>query len=654
MITNKDLLSTINSYEDNVSDHMDSDAAQTRADLLDYYLGESYGNERDGYSSIVTREVYQTVENIKADIAELFVADDETVRFEPEGQEDVEAAQQATDYIRYVFYRQNDGFSNIMDSLIDGLLQRQGIIKRWRAMEDSTTSHNFDDISEESFMLLDADPEVEITEFEEYLDDLTQTIYYSGKMLHTVTKSSTRIEVVPPEEFGIDRNATTVQEARFVRQRSQKSKSDLLEMDFDEAKIDKASTSSGYNEYDSPERIARNFDTDDYDGDENQIANTYDLHEIYIRVDRNEDGYDELLKVCKIGNTVLDIEEVDEIPFEIWTPIRMPHKLTGLCPADAAAPIQKMKSTLWRNQLDNQYNLNNGRPVVVEGQVDLDSVMASKPGAPYLVKHPSAISFPGQPSFGAHTNNMMGMADQMLEKDVGSTDNAISPDILNGNTAAGAVSQVLSKRQARIRLIAREYGEFLRKVFMGVYELEIAHADDKSIFRLNNKFVEVDPRTWNARKDVTVLVGLGNGSKTEQLFHMQQTMQAQQTMVQAGGLGVTVMPQQIVQLQEDMVRLYDKAAYGRYFTDPGPEFTGQPEGPSPEQEAAMQAQKVQMEAVMAQIEIEKAKVELDRAELELKEQEFMLEVKKHEDENEFKVAEINLEARSERAVKIGN
>ncbi len=649
MINNKELLTTINSYEDNISDHMDSDAAQTRADLLDYYLGESYGNERDGYSSVVTREVYQTVENIKADIAELFVADDETVRFEPEGVNDVDAAQQATDWIRYVFYRQNDGFSNIMDSLIDGLLQRQGVIKRWRAMEDSTSVHDFTDISQEAYALLEADPEVEITEFEELMDDVTEMITFSGKMLHTVTKSSTRVEVVPPEEFGIDRNATTIKEARYVRQRSQKSKSDLLEMGFKESKIDKASTSSGYNEYDSPERIARNFDTDDYDGDENQIANTYDLHEVYIRVDRDEDGFDELIKVCKIGNTVLDVEEVDEIPFEIWTPIRMPHKLTGLCPADAAAPIQKMKSTLWRNQLDNQYNLNNGRPVVVEGQVDLDSVMSSKPGAPYLVKHPSAISFPGQPSFGAHTNNMMGMADQMLEKDVGSTDNSISPDILNGNTAAGAVSQVLSKRQARIRLIAREYGEFLRKVFMGIYELEIAHAEDKAVFRLNDKFVEVDPRTWNARKDVTVLVGLGNGSKTEQLFHMQQTMQAQQTMVSAGGLGITVMPYQIVQLQEDMVRLYDKAAYGRYFTDPGKDFTGQQEGPSAEQQA-MQAQQ---QAVMAQIEIEKEKIAIDRAELELKEQEFMLEVKKHEDENEFKVAELNLEARSERAVKIG-
>ena len=650
MINNKELLSTIQSYEDNVSDHMDSDAAQTRADLLDYYLGERYGNERDGYSSIVTREVYQSVENIKSDIAELFVADDETVRFEPEGPEDVEAAQQATDWVRYVFYRQNDGFSNIMDSLIDGLLQRQGVIKRWRAMEDKTTTHSFEDISQPAFEVLDSDPEIEITEFEEVLDELTGLNTYQGKMLRTVTESCTRVEVVPPEEFGIDRNAATVQEARFVRQRSQKSKSDLLEMGFEESKIDKATTSSGYNEYDSPERIARNFDTDDYDGDENYIGKMYDLHEVYIRVDRDEDGYDELLKVCKVGNIVLNIEEVDEIPFEIWTPIRMPHKLTGLCPADAAAPIQKVKSTLWRNQLDNQYNLNNGRPVVVEGQVDLDSVMSSKPGAPYLVKHPNAISFPSQPSFGAHTYNMMGVADQMLEANVGSTDNSLDPSILNGNTAAGAVSQVISKRQARVRLIAREFGEFLRKVFMGIYELEIAHADDKAIFRLDNKFVEVDPRTWNARKDVTVLVGLGNGSKTEQLFHMQQTMAAQQQMVAAGGLGVTVMPYQIVQLQEDMVRLYDKAAYGRYFTDPGVEFTGQQEGPSPEQ----QAMEAQMQATMAQIQIEQEKLAIDREELALKEQEFMLDVKKHEDENEFKVAELNLEARSERAVKIGN
>ena len=57
---------------------------------------------------------------------------------------------------------------------------------------------------------------------------------------------------------------------------------------------------------------------------------------------------------------------------------------------------------------------------------------------------------------------------------------------------------------------------------------------------------------------------------------------------------------------------------------------------------------------MAQIEIERGKLELEKAELTIKKQEFELKVKEHEDENEFKIAELNLEARSERPVKIGS
>tara|TARA_R100000231_G_scaffold93814_1_gene70458 strand:- start:10250 stop:11791 length:1542 start_codon:yes stop_codon:yes gene_type:complete len=513
-------------------------------------------------------------------------------------------------------------------------------------MEDTKTNHTFENVSQDAFAVLMADPEVEMVEFEEILEEDTGFLYYNGKLIRTKQNSETKVEVIAPENFAIDENAVHIKEARYVRQRDLVTKSDLLDMGFAEKDIDKAVTSSGHDEYDSPERMAREFDNVGYDsGDNIYVTPRYDLHEIYMRYDRNEDNHDELIKVCRIGNVILNVEEVDEIPFEIWTPIRMPHKLTGLCPADAAAPLQKVKSQLWRNQLDNQYNLNNGRPVVVEGQVDLDSVMSSKPGAPYIVKHPNAISFPQQPAFGQHTYNMMGIADQMLEQNVGSTDNSISPDILHGNTAAGAVSQVLSKRQARVRLIAREFGEFLRKVFMGIYELEIAFADDRKIFRLDNRFVEVDPRDWKARNDVTVLVGLGNGSKTEQLFHMQQTMAAQQAMISAGGMGITVTPQQIVQLQEDMVRLYDKSANGRYFTQPPMEFTGQPQPQEPS---------VQEQAVIAQIQLEREKLEIEKAELAIKEQEFLLKVKEHEDENEFKIAELNLEARSERPVKIGN
>ena len=125
---------------------------------------------------------------------------------------------------------------------------------------------------------------------------------------------------------------------------------------------------------------------------------------------------------------------------------------------------------------------------------------------------------------------------------------------------------------------------------------------------------------------------------------MQQTMAAQQAMISAGGMGITVTPQQIVQLQEDMVRLYDKSANGRYFTRPPAEFTGQQQQQGPT---------MQEQALMAQIEIERGKLELEKAELAIKQQEFELKVREHEDENEFKIAELNLEARNERP-KIGS
>jgi hypothetical protein len=57
---------------------------------------------------------------------------------------------------------------------------------------------------------------------------------------------------------------------------------------------------------------------------------------------------------------------------------------------------------------------------------------------------------------------------------------------------------------------------------------------------------------------------------------------------------------------------------------------------------------------MAQIEIEQGKLEIEKQELMLKQKELELKIREHEDMNEFKLAELNLEARSERAVKIGN
>src|SRR3546814_1542548 len=51
------------------------------------------------------------------------------------------------------------------------------------------------------------------------------------------------------------------------------------------------------------------------------------LREEYIRVDADDDGIAELLKVFRVGNVILDVEEVDEVPFVVFRPFPRAHRM---------------------------------------------------------------------------------------------------------------------------------------------------------------------------------------------------------------------------------------------------------------------------------------------------------------------------------------
>ena len=94
-----------------------SELSAQREDAMKYYLGEKFGNEIDGRSEIVTTDVRDTVEYIMPSLMRIFTTHNNIVEFEPQGPEDVEMAQQATDYCNYVFNRQNEGFKVLYDVL---------------------------------------------------------------------------------------------------------------------------------------------------------------------------------------------------------------------------------------------------------------------------------------------------------------------------------------------------------------------------------------------------------------------------------------------------------------------------------------------------------------------------------------------------------
>jgi hypothetical protein len=87
-----------------------SELSNQRKTALEYYYGEPFGNEVEGRSSYVSRDVADTIEWIMPSLMRIFTGGDNIVRFEPQGPEDEKKAEQATDYVNYIFQRQNDGF----------------------------------------------------------------------------------------------------------------------------------------------------------------------------------------------------------------------------------------------------------------------------------------------------------------------------------------------------------------------------------------------------------------------------------------------------------------------------------------------------------------------------------------------------------------
>ena len=77
--------------------------------------------------------------------------------------------------------------------------------------------------------------------------------------------------------------------------------------------------------------------------------------------------------------------------------------------------------------------------------------------------------------------------------------------------------------------------------------------------------VTVDPRDWKARADMTVDVGLGTGSKSEQLAHLQLIIGAQKEAIAAG----LVSAKNLFHSAKELVKLAGHKNVDAFFTPPG-------------------------------------------------------------------------------------
>src|SRR5574340_113845 len=98
-LSDTELLSKINAKAGESYGFQSDVLTGEREQALNYYLGKPYGNEIDGRSQVVTRDVLETVEWMLPSLLKIFTSGDKVVEFQPKGMEDVEQAEQETDYV---------------------------------------------------------------------------------------------------------------------------------------------------------------------------------------------------------------------------------------------------------------------------------------------------------------------------------------------------------------------------------------------------------------------------------------------------------------------------------------------------------------------------------------------------------------------------
>ena len=624
--------------------YIGSDITEQRQKSLEYYFGEPFGNEQEGRSQVVSTDVSDVIESILPTLLRTFAASDEIVKCEPVTAEDEEVAKQASDYLNYVFNKDNDGFITLYTLFKDALIQKNGIAKIYWDTSKKRERESYERLSEDEYtMLLDEDG-VTVKEHTEYDDEnaikekenILKQIEESGQpvdpmvleninntpipMMHDVVIErvedfgKVKIEAIPPEEFLIERRAKSIQDANFVAHRTTVTRTQLVEAGFDSDKVYSlpADSQDRYNE----EKITRYRNLDhDYNSDAGEAStDEISIFECYVRIDEEGDGVAKLRKITLAGAegyTILDDELCDSIPFVSVTPIMVPHRFYGRSVSEMTEDLQLIKSTVMRQLLDNMYLTNNNRVAVMDGQVNLDDLLTNRPGGVVRTKgSPGQVMMPMQTqTINNQAFPMLEYLDTVREQRTGITRYSQGMDADSLNKTATGVNTILSQAQMRVELIARIFAETgVKDMFLKMFELIVKHQDKERIIKIRNNFVPFRPMEWRNRCNISISVGLGTGSRDQQLSILNNILQTQLKALELQGSAAGPMVN-LRNIYNTLSKIVENAGLknpNSFFTDPdvGMQNMPPPQPPQPTEFEKVSQLQVQGENYRKQIDSE--------------------------------------------------
>lgn len=544
----------------------DTELTTNRIEAEKYYFSNALGNEVNGRSKVVTSDVADTIEWIMPSLVRVFCSGDEVCKLQPRGIEDSKAVELNNELTNYQLRVRNKWYMVMHDFIKDALLNKIGVIKYSWETSTEKIKKTYQGLTLDELTAKSMEPNTEIVSS---TADSTGEIYDVDIEI-TVEDEFPLIEAVPPHEIGFPKETRDLDKCAFFYHKVQLYPYELGNMYGKDAvaKVkglkDSLSSSADIMDSDSVEQ-ARFEDLGGADFMFEKSNDKYWVYECYFP--EPETGEHRKLTIC--GTEVLeDVENVyKRPPFHIFTPIKLTHRVIGRSIFDVLKDLQKLRTTLFRQVLDNLYFSNSGRYIGDPDRVNFDDLINNNVPGGVIRGDPTALTAITPPPLQSWTFQLLEYIQGEKENKTGVTRYNQGTGGQSLNKTARGINALLTQSQQRIDLLARSLAEIaIAPLINSVMDMNIRFLSKSTMIRICNDWAEVTPDNIIGKWDVIVNVGVGVADKETTVAQMQQLLGIYAQIVKAGVSIAT--PKNIYNACKELTKAMGYRNTDDFWTDP--------------------------------------------------------------------------------------
>jgi hypothetical protein len=537
-------------------------------------LGPTEGPSK---SSFISTDVRDAILMMLPSLVRIFAASENVVSLVPRGgPQDDAMAEQATNYVNYVFWQDNPGFLTLYGAFKDAMTVKTGYIKWWTDNTKAVKRKQFQNISMEQLqMLMSEDQTASIVPGSLKQSETGQGLDVTIE--GTENRPITRVEGVPPEEMRLDRYARTFNKSRLVGHERIVSIDELTAMGYPRDLAANYLQTQDVHNF-TMEAMIRNPGR----GMSTRVGDGVRYGEWYIRADSDGDGVPELRYICTMGedHAIVRDEPANRIKFALFSCDPIAHTIVGDSIADLTIDIQRIKTNMTRGVLDSLAESINPKTVVNELVTNLDDALNDDLGAVIRTRGDpgAAVQFATTPFVGQQALPVLEYLDSVQQRRTGLSDAArgLDPKALQSSTMIG-VEAVINGQQERTELVARVLAETgFRDLFHGLFNEIVENENQSRTLKINGSWATYNTSMFDADMTVEVNPTLGKGSDTVRMMTLQQIKQDQAMVFsQFGPNNPVVGIPEMLNTITDMLEIANIKNVSRYFKTPSPQVLQQ-------------------------------------------------------------------------------